>query len=114
MNKLLVHYQGWGEHWLLGTLAENGRERLFEYSPEALRRALELSPLRLKLRAQAYGQLPAHQLGLPGLVADALPDGWGPAVDGPAVSATGLGPGSRLANASTGLHRQPRHGCLDV
>ena len=77
MNKLLVHYQGWGEHWLLGTLADNGRERLFEYSPEALRRALELSPLHLKLRAQAYGQLPAHQLGLPGLVADALPDGWG-------------------------------------
>ena len=77
MNKLLVHYQGWGEQWLLGTLADNGRERLFEYSPEALRRGLEVSPLRLKLRAQAFGQLPAHQLGLPGLVADALPDGWG-------------------------------------
>ena len=77
MNKLQVHYTGWGEHWLLGTLADNGRERLFEYSPEAMRQGLELSPLRLKLRPQAYGQFPAHTLGLPGLVMDALPDGWG-------------------------------------
>ena len=51
MNKLRVHYTGWGEHWLLGTLAENGRERLFEYSPEAMRQGLELSPLRLARRS---------------------------------------------------------------
>ncbi len=77
MNKLHVHYQAWGEHWHWGTLADDGRELLFEYSPEALRQGLELSPHRLPLRAQAFGGFPAHQMRLPGIVADALPDGWG-------------------------------------
>lgn len=77
MNKLLVHYNGWGERWLLGTLADNGRELLFEYSSEALRQGLELSPLHLPLQAQAHGRFPAHLHRLPGLLADALPDGWG-------------------------------------
>ena len=77
MARLLVHHCGWGEHWLLGTLAHSGRDTLFEYAPEALRQGLELSPLHLKLRPQAYGTFPVHQQGLPGLLADALPDGWG-------------------------------------
>ena len=77
MQTLLVHYQGWGERWLLGNLADNGRQLLFEYSPEALRQGLELSPLHLKLQAAAHGGFPAHQHRLPGLIADALPDGWG-------------------------------------
>lgn len=50
---------------------------MFEYSPEALQQQLELSPRHLALRAQAHGGFPAHQWRLPGLVADALPDGWG-------------------------------------
>jgi serine/threonine-protein kinase HipA len=50
---------------------------LFEYSPEALSRGIELSPRHLKLRAAAYGDFPDYQSRLPGLVADALPDGWG-------------------------------------
>lgn len=77
MKKLSVYYNGWGEHWLLGTLADNGREVLFEYSAEALRQGLELSPRRLKLREQAYGNFPGYLQRLPGLIADALPDGWG-------------------------------------
>lgn len=77
MKKLEVRYRGWGEEWLLGTLADDGVVLLFEYSPEALSQYLELSPRHLKLRAQAYGDFPAHQMRLPGLVADALPDGWG-------------------------------------
>lgn len=77
MKKLEVRYCGWGEDWLLGTLAGDGVALLFEYSPEALAQHLELSPHHLKLRAQAYGDFPAHQLRLPGLLADALPDGWG-------------------------------------
>ncbi len=77
MQTLLVHYQGWGERWLLGTLADNGRQLLFEYSPEAVRQGLELSPLHLKLQAAAHGGFPANQHRLPGLIADALPDGWG-------------------------------------
>jgi serine/threonine-protein kinase HipA len=77
MRALNVFYAGWGEHWLLGRLADDGRKLLFEYSPEALRQKLELSPLHLKLRAEAYGDFPPHLYRLPGLIADALPDGWG-------------------------------------
>ena len=77
MKKLVVHYSGWGEDWPLGQLADDGRHLLFEYSPEALAQGLELSPLHLKLRAAAYGGFPPYQLGLPGLIADSLPDGWG-------------------------------------
>lgn len=77
IKKVDVFYQGWGERWHLATLADNGRKLLFEYSAAALAQGLELSPRHLKLRAAAYGDFPAYQLGLPGLIADALPDGWG-------------------------------------
>ena len=77
MKKISVYYEGWGERWLLGTLADDGQRLLFEYSAEALHQGLELSPRNLALRALAYGDFPAHQMRLPGLVADALPDGWG-------------------------------------
>ena len=77
MKTLHVHYHGWGESWLLGTLADNGRALLFEYSPAALGRKLELSPRHLKLRPEAYGDFPDHLMRLPGLIADCLPDGWG-------------------------------------
>lgn len=77
MRLLNVFYAGWGEQWLLGQLADDGRKLLFEYSPEALRQGLELSPLHLKLRPDAYSGFPPHLYRLPGLIADALPDGWG-------------------------------------
>ena len=77
MKKLRVFYEGWGERWPLDTLADDGRHLLFEYSAEALEQGLELSPRHLALRAPAYGGFPEHQMRLPGLVADALPDGWG-------------------------------------
>jgi len=77
MKQLSVHYCGWGEDWPLGRLADDGSTLLFEYSPEALAQGLELSPLHLKLRAQAYGNFPSFLHRLPGLVADSLPDGWG-------------------------------------
>jgi serine/threonine-protein kinase HipA len=59
MKLLTVHYCGWGEDWPLGRLADDGQSLLFEYSPEALSQGLELSPLRLKLRANAYGGIDA-------------------------------------------------------
>jgi serine/threonine-protein kinase HipA len=77
MKKISVVYEGWGERWLLGELADDGRHLLFEYSAEALKQGLELSPRHLALRALAYGGFPPHQMRLPGLVADSLPDGWG-------------------------------------
>jgi len=77
MKKLTVFYCGWGERWPLATLADNGKTLLFEYTEEALRQQLDLSPRMLKLRVSAYGDFPEHQMRLPGLVADSLPDGWG-------------------------------------
>lgn len=77
MKKLSVIYAGWGQRYVLGHLADDGADLLFEYTAEALQRGPELSPLNLPLRAQSYGNFPAHQWRLPGLIADALPDGWG-------------------------------------
>lgn len=77
MKTVQVRYQGWGENWLLGTLADDGQHLLFEYSTQALREGLELSPRHLPLQKQAMGHFPAHQWRLPGLFADSLPDGWG-------------------------------------
>jgi serine/threonine-protein kinase HipA len=77
MNKVDVLFCGWGQRWTLGTLADNGRQLIFEYSAEALRRGVELSALNLALRREAYGDFPDYLDRLPGLVSDALPDGWG-------------------------------------
>lgn len=77
MKKISVIYAGWGERFQLGTLADDGKELLFEYSPDALKRGLELSPHKLPLSDKAYGDFPGHQLRLPGLICDSLPDGWG-------------------------------------
>jgi serine/threonine-protein kinase HipA len=81
MKKLQVIYDGWGERWPLGTLADTGRDIMFEYSPQAIERGLQLSPMHQPLpRAGATAvsfKGEAHSYGLPGFIADALPDGWG-------------------------------------
>lgn len=77
MKKLSVIYAGWGERFELGQLADDGTDLLFEYSALAQQRGLNLSPFKMPLAATTYGDFPLHQLRLPGLVSDALPDGWG-------------------------------------
>ncbi|WP_321817668.1 MULTISPECIES: type II toxin-antitoxin system HipA family toxin [unclassified Paraburkholderia] len=77
MKKLNVIYAGWGERVELAQLADDGRSLLFQYTPTALAYGLELSPYHLPLSRDAYGAFPSHQQRLPGLVSDALPDGWG-------------------------------------
>jgi serine/threonine-protein kinase HipA len=74
---LNVIYAGWGERLELGVLADDGRDLLFEYSAQAIQRGLELSPFKLPLSTKSYGDFPEHQLRLPGMISDALPDGWG-------------------------------------
>ncbi|MCK9513920.1 MAG: type II toxin-antitoxin system HipA family toxin [Pigmentiphaga sp.] len=83
LERVHVYYEGWGERWLWGTLmsttALSGRPQIvFEYSPEAKRRGLELSSHTLPLEGPPLRRgFPPHQMGLPGPVYDALPDGWG-------------------------------------
>jgi serine/threonine-protein kinase HipA len=65
---------------VLGTLADDGQDVLFQYAPQALARGLQLSPIRLPLRALAYSDRRADYAQLhdvPGLICDSLPDGWG-------------------------------------
>ncbi|MGR3907420.1 type II toxin-antitoxin system HipA family toxin [Burkholderia sp. SR8] len=83
IERIDVYYDGWGEHWLWGsmvsTTAITGRPLIvFEYSDDARKRGLELSSYALPLDgARLRKDFPAHHLGLPGPVYDALPDGWG-------------------------------------
>ena len=83
LKKLNVYYNGWGEYWLWGTLVSStaitGRPLIaFEYSAEAIQKGLELSSYLLPLKGdQLRKDFPAHQMGLPGPIYDALPDGWG-------------------------------------
>ncbi len=77
MKLLEVMYEGWGEQWHLGTLADAGRTLLFEYSDQAQRQGLELSPRNLPLQRAAFQGFERRQWNLPGLIADSLPDGWG-------------------------------------
>ncbi|WP_269501451.1 type II toxin-antitoxin system HipA family toxin [Burkholderia sp. IMCC1007] len=83
IERIDVYYDGWGEDWLWGsmvsTTAITGRPLIvFEYSDDARKRGLELSSYVLPLHgARLRKDFPSHQLGLPGPVYDALPDGWG-------------------------------------
>jgi len=77
MKKIQVIYAGWGERWTLGTLADIERQILFEYSPEARRQGLELAPLKAPLTQVGAMMGEPFFMGLPGIIADALPDGWG-------------------------------------
>jgi serine/threonine-protein kinase HipA len=86
MKKLQVIYNGWGERWFLGTLAESqtaggAAGMLFEYSQAAMERGLQLSPMHHPLPHSGAASVAfkgaSHAHGLPGFIADALPDGWG-------------------------------------
>ena len=81
MRKLNVIYDGWNERWLLGTLADTARGILFEYSQQAIARGLQLSPMHQPVpRPGAVATSfkgESYFYGLPGFIADALPDGWG-------------------------------------
>lgn len=81
MKKLQVIYDGWGEHWALGTLVDATQGIVFEYSRQAVERGLQLSPMHQPLPRPGAVAAPykgeSYFYGLPGFIADALPDGWG-------------------------------------
>lgn len=80
MKELQVTYNGLGGSFLVGTLAQDQQDLLFQYAPQALERKWELSPFRLPLRVDAYPDRRTDYAKLhdvPGLIYDSLPDGWG-------------------------------------
>ena len=77
MKHLNVFYDGHGQHKLVGQLAMDGRQPVFQYHAQWLQQPLPLSPLELPTSTQMYRGYETSQYGLPGLIADSLPDGWG-------------------------------------
>ena len=80
VNRVQVFYEGWNERWHWGTLAKTNNPAtpiLFEYSEEALTQNLELSALHLPLSSRTFTHFEKFNDHLPGIIADALPDGWG-------------------------------------
>ena len=80
MKELKVTYRGFGASIEVGTLADDGVDVLFQYSPQAIAARLELSPIRLPLRTAAYPDQQTQFANLqrvPGLLYDSLPDSWG-------------------------------------
>ena len=80
---------------LVGAISYNAEKKIgfFEYSPEFIAQGIELSPIKMPLRTGIYSfpglDYEAYK-GLPGLVADSLPDDFGNAVLNAWMAAQGL------------------------
>jgi serine/threonine-protein kinase HipA len=73
----------WGSTIGAVTLEEGSEVAVFQYDPEFIRSGIEVAPLRMPLRAEPYtfpALNPESFHGLPGLLADSLPDRYGHAV----------------------------------
>jgi serine/threonine-protein kinase HipA len=71
-----VEVRLWGER--LGAALLDGQRVIFEYDQAAVRRGLEVSPVKMPLSSKLYEfhEVESFQ-GLPGLLADSLPDRFG-------------------------------------
>ena len=95
MKELKVTYRGFGASIEVGTLADDGMDVLFQYSPQAIAARLELSPIRLPLRTAAYPDQQTQFANLqrvPGLLYDSLPDSWGFRLMNQRLKAKGIDP----------------------
>jgi serine/threonine-protein kinase HipA len=73
----------WGSRIAAVSITERGRYATFQYDEAFVRSGLQVSPVQMPLRNVPYRfpGLPADAFhGLPGLLADALPDRWGTAL----------------------------------
>jgi serine/threonine-protein kinase HipA len=73
----------WGSRVAAVSVNAGGRYAAFQYDPAFARSGIQIAPLRMPLRAQPYSfpGLPGDAFhGLPGLLADSLPDRWGTAL----------------------------------
>jgi len=73
----------WGRRVAAVSIEEGENVATFQYDPAFARSGIELAPIRMPLREQPYRfpGLPVDAFaGLPGLLADSLPDRWGTAL----------------------------------
>jgi serine/threonine-protein kinase HipA len=76
-TQLLTVYLEAGERRKVGRLALRQRQILFEYDPAFIAAGVEISPLKLPLRAGVFTSPDVIFDGLYGVFNDSLPDGWG-------------------------------------
>jgi serine/threonine-protein kinase HipA len=73
----------WGRRIAAVSIAPGARYATFQYDPAFARSAVQIAPVQMPLRTQPYRfpGLPQDAFsGLPGMLADALPDRWGTAL----------------------------------
>ncbi len=73
----------WGTRIAAVSIGPGARYATFQYDPAFVSSGIEIAPLQMPLRVQPYSfpGLPQDAFsGLPGLLADALPDRWGTAL----------------------------------
>ena len=111
----------WGSRIAAVSIEEGARYATFQYDPAFVRSGIEIAPLRMALRTQPYSfpGLPEDAFsGLPGLLADSLPDRWGTALVNAWLASQGREPSSfdvvqRLCYVGTrgvgALEFQPAH-----
>ena len=87
----------WGSRIAAVSMADGDEIATFQYDPAFLASSIEVSPLVMPLRAETYS-FPGLALesfhGLPGLVADSLPDRYGQALIDAWLAAQGRTPES--------------------
>jgi serine/threonine-protein kinase HipA len=111
----------WGSRIGAVSIEPGARYATFQYDPTFVRSGIQLAPVRMPLRTQPYSfpGLPEDAFsGLPGLLADSLPDRWGTALVNAWVASQGRDQSSfdvvqRLCYSGTrgvgALEFQPAH-----
>jgi serine/threonine-protein kinase HipA len=73
----------WGSRIAAVSIDADARYATFQYDPAFVRSGIQLAPVTMPLRAPPYSfpRLPQDAFsGLPGVLADSLPDRWGTAL----------------------------------